>query len=106
MENGGIERARAALREPQGKARALGKDKQEDGTLCLLICTSRDHPLVYSRDKRRMRIERCSAIESICVGEWTQWLAQCGVASLLHSQCLNGQSRALLCFYFKLKINN
>lgn len=49
IENEGIEKgARAVPCEPQGKARVFGKDKQGDRTLSLLICTSRDHRLVFS----------------------------------------------------------
>ena len=42
-------RARGAVPwEPQGKARAFGKDKQEDRTLSPLICTSRHHWLIFN----------------------------------------------------------
>lgn len=44
----GIERrGQGQIPEPQGKARVFGKDKQEDRTLSPLICTSRDHRLVF-----------------------------------------------------------
>jgi len=80
--------------EPQGKARAFGKDKQKDRTLSPLICTCRDHRLALSGDKGGAVPEKGAPwMGTICVREETQYgkkgekgvrPAENDVTSLLH----------------------